>query len=177
MDLTFLKIDRAGDEDAKVCKEDPTDASCGTVCDKPGQMRCPGKQGFCIDAKSEEELQENCPINDIKIGLSKEKRSFSRQNPSYKIEEFTDSHFIAYSKEADARPLTEFKIDFQACMNKTETGWPGVYGDAETGDRSWRNYHPRELLIQWSKYENDDETQTLATLASPLFGCHVDEYT
>lgn len=63
-------------------------------------------------------------------------------------------------------------------MNKTDHGWPGVYDDAVSGDRSWRNYHPRELLIQWSKYENaDDETQTLATLASPLFGCHVDEYT
>lgn len=44
-------------------------------------------------------------------------------------------------------------------MNKTDHGWPGVYDDAVSGDRSWRNYHPRELLIQWSKYENaDDET-------------------
>ena len=52
--------------------------------------------------------------------------------------------------------------------------------NCETHEDLWNpgNYHPREMLINWFKYENeDDETQTLATLASPLFGCHIDEYT
>ena len=52
MAQTFLTIDRAGDEDAETCKTDPNHSSCNTVCDKPGQMRCPGKKGFCVDAST-----------------------------------------------------------------------------------------------------------------------------
>ena len=75
-----------------------------------------------------------------------------------------------------------FKVDFEACMNETERGWPIIPLDQTDNVTHWRNYHPRELWIQPANQKKDEELDSKlhieeALLFSPMFGCHPETYT
>lgn len=143
---TYLSTDRPRDSDEAICRDD--EAFCynsavrsGDLCPN-GQIVCPGMQGHdnlvCASAV------ENCPINHIIVLKTAEIQQLlsvpSFQAYRYNFRPISRTHTLAFSRHDDARPLTDLKLDFEVCMNKSEElGWPVAMNA--------RNFYPGERLF------------------------------
>ena len=67
-------------------------------------------------------MNEKCPINSIKIVP----KSF--KDAKYKTIEFTDEFNIAFSKEQDSLPLTQFRLsESTPCLNLNQVSFKKDY--------------------------------------------------
>lgn len=170
---TYLTVDRPTDTDDGMCRDDErlcynAGVASGDRCplgvDQREQIVCPGKQGLdnLVCAASLDE----CPINHVVLLRNKVVAAYGRA-PSfrayqYELRPLSSTHTLAFSRRDDARPLTDFKLDFEVCMNSSEsTAWPAVLAS--------RNYYPGERLFNVDYAPG----QNLSTFRPPM-GCTED---